>query len=411
MSRFIDWGPVAFGVRLGIAAAVLLLLPAAIVGVHSFPLPGDDRGLWFEPNWSLVYVIVFPSLFGGLVHIISLMRNALRLLTSDAVRVILRDGEPAADFEAYIAKRMAAGATRFRWLCISLAIILTAVHGATLARFLITREGMPPVLDWTTEFTTGRIPFRANVAFDLLAYSVECFVIFVGFFFVLKFWFFLNIFSRALRDESTDYTFNPLINDPDQRLGLRPLGDFMNLYLFLVIVFEAYVLSRRLQLVGKSGDFTLSGYVTALADRAHLLGNALSERMYQWHTIDAGLWALLIFMTLPLIVAAYFPLWTLRRYVGKRRLDLWEESVRDHDEAVKREDDIEAARLWKKMSQLKSTQLWPNGDSEGWLLLSGSVAISIAAWAPPFCAWLIGLAATIGAGKLLGSLKPSRRSD
>jgi hypothetical protein len=151
--------------------------------------------------------------------------------------------------------------------------------------------------------------------------------------------------------------------------------------------------------------------VTALSDRAHLLGNALSERMYQWQTIDAGLWALLIFMTLPLVVAAYFPLWTLRRYVRKRRDDLWKESVRGHDEAVERGDDIEAARLWKKISQLKSTQLWPNGDSEGWLLLSGSVAISIAAWAPPFCAWLIGVAATVGAGKLLGNLKASRRSD
>lgn len=410
MSRFIDWGPVAFGVRLGIAAAVLLLLPAAIVGVHSFPLPGDDRGLWFEPNWSLVYVIVFPSLFGGLVHIISLMRNALRLLVTDA-KVILRNGKPATDFEEYIAKRMAAGASRFRWFCITVAVALTAVHGATLALFIVTRKGSPPVLDWTTAFTTGRIPFRANVAFDLLAYSVECFVIFVGFFFVLKFWFFLNIFSRALRDDSTDYKFDPLIHDPDQRLGLRPLGNFMNLYLFLVIVFEAYVLSRRLQLIGKAGDFTLSGYVTALTDHEHFLSNALSDRMYQWSTIDAGLWALLIFMTLPLIVAAYFPLWTLRRYVRKRRDDLWAESARDHEEAKERGDDVEAARLVKKMSQLKRTQLWPNGDSVGWRLLTVSSAISLAAWAPPFCVFLLGTFATLEAGKWIRGRKAERSAD
>lgn len=410
MSRFIDLGPVAFGVRLGVASAFLLLLPAAIVGVHSFPLPGDDRGLWFEPNWSLMYVIVFPCLFGGLVHVISLMRDALRRLTTE-VKVILRNGEPATDFEAYIANRMAAGATRFRWLCISLAAVLTAVHGATLARFLITREGTPPVLDWTTEFTTGRIAFTSNVAFDLLAYSVECFVIFVGFFFVLKFWFFLNIFSRALRDDSTDYTFDPLIYDPDQRLGLRPLGAFMNLYLLLVIIFEAYVLGRRLQLIDKAGDFTLSAYVTALADRGHLLANVLSDQMYQWHTIDAGLWALLIFMTLPLIVAAYFPLWTLRRYVRKRRDNLWAESARAHEEAKKRGDDIEAANLIRKMSQLESTQLWPNGDSEGWRLLATSAAISVAAWAPPLCAWLIGMAITVETGKWFGKLRATRKSD
>lgn len=406
MRRCIDWGPVAFGVRLGLAMALLLMLFAGIIGVHTFPMPGDDRGFWFEPNWSLMFVIVFPSIFGGLVYMIALMRDALSRLTSDPLRVITNiQGEPAHDLEEHIAKRMAARAVAFSVLCAVLAVVLTGVHGASLARFLVQRQGTPPILDWTTMFAMGRVPFAWNAAFDVLAYAMEALVIFIGFFFVLKFWLFLSLFSSTLRDETSGYTFRPLVYDPDRRLGLRPLGAFMNLYLLLVIVFEVYVLGRRLQLIGKAGEFSVSGYITTLAAHASTLRNVVDPRMYQWGTIDAGLWALLIFLTLPLIVGAYFPLWTLRRYVRKRRDNLWADSARAHEEARERGDDGEAEKLAKRMSLLEGTQLWPNGDARGWRLLAASLAVGVAAWAPPLCASLIALALSLELGKWLLGLK------
>jgi len=409
MMRFISWGPVAFGVRLAIAAAVLLLLPARIIGVHSFPMVGDDRGFWFEPNWSLMFVLVFPSLFGGLVHMIALMRNALALLTSDSLRVILKRGLPATDFEAYVASHISRRARSFAVLCATLAIVLTAVHGATLGQFLLSPQGKPPMLDWTTMFVAGSVRYASNVAFDLIAYAIEAFAIFIGFFFVLKFWMFLSVFSRTIRDDSSEYKFNPLLHDPDRTLGLRPLGAFMNLYLLLVIIFEIYVLGRRLQLIGKAGEFTLSTYLTALVPGTPLLKNLLDPKMYQWPSIDAGLWALLIFLTLPLIVGAYFPLWTLRRYVRKRRDDLWAESARKYEEAEERGDEAEAATLAKRMTQLKGTQLWPNGDALGWRLLLGSILIGIAAWAPPLFVGLLSTATTIEVGKWLVGLRVTLR--
>jgi hypothetical protein len=224
---------------------------------------------------------------------------------------------------------------------------------------------------------------------------------------VLKFWQFLNVFSSTFRNENTAYEFHPLIYDPDRRLGLRPLGAFMNLYLLLVLIFEIYVLGRRLQLVGKAGNFSLSTYLTSLAGGARGLANILDERMYQWNTIDAGLWALLIFLTLPLIVGAYLPLWTLRRYVRKRRDDLWADSARAHERARECGDDVEADRLVKRMALLEQTQLWPNGDARGWRLLAASLAVALAAWAPPLCAALIALAVTLELGKWLVGLRRS----
>jgi hypothetical protein len=405
LRRLIAWGPIAFGVRLGLAGALLLLLGARIAGVHSFPVGDDDRGFWFETNWSLMYPLVWPAVFGGLVYMINLMRDAIARLTSEPLGVIRRKGD-APDFGDYIASEMSRNVAGFTTVCITLAVVLQGIHAATLVQFLIRRRGAPPMLDWTTMFVSGRPSFTANVVFDAVAYVFEAFIIFLGFFFVLKFWMFLQVFSRALRDDAAPYEFHPLVHDPDQRLGLRPLGRFMNVYLVLVIVFEVYVLGRRLQLIGKSGVFSLSEYLTAMVDVVSNYKIALDPRMYQWSTIDGGLWGLLIFLTLPLIVGAYLPLWTLRRYVAKRRDDEWAASARAHEEAKERGDDAAAESLARKMQFLQKTQLWPNGDAIGWRLLVTSVAIALAAWAPPLFVAIAGVAVTLQVGKWLIGIRP-----
>ena len=399
LKRVIAWGAVAFSVRLALMAIVLLLAGARIAGVHSFPLDGDDRGFWFEANWSLMYAIVFPGIFGGLIYMINLMREALARLTAPDLHVITKKRSDTPDFEEYISAEMARHGRGFTWFCIALALTLTAVHAGSLAAFLIRRRNPPPILDWTVMFTTGRVTYGSNLAFDVLAYAFEALVIFLGFFFVLKFWTFLTVFSRALRDRDNPYTFDPLLWDRDTRLGLGPLGAFMNLYLLLVIIFELFVLGRRLQLVGKGGVYSLSEYMTMLVDGATKFGNAVNENLYQWPTIDAGLWASLIFLTLPLIVGAYLPLWTLRRYVRKRRDAMSDATARAYEDAKQRGDEAAAGELRREMEQLERTQLWPNGDAVGWRLLTGSVAIGVAAWAPPLCAGLIGVAFALEIGK------------
>jgi hypothetical protein len=407
IKKAIAVGPVAFGVRLGIAMALLLLAGSRLAGVHSFPVRSDDRGFWFEPHWSIMFVVVFPALFGGLVHMISLMRDAIARLTHEPLSVITKNGAPAPDFEGYIAEHISKRAFVFTVTCVILATALTAVHGASLGSYLLGWRGTPPILDWATMFSTGQAEPAANISFVVVAYACEALTIFIGFFFVLKFWLFLNVFSETLRDEGTGYEFRPLVYDPDRRLGLRPLGAFMNLYLLLVIIFEVYILGRRLQLIGKVGDFSLSAYLTKLASGASSFVQIFDPRMYQWHTIDAGLWALLIFLTLPLVVGAYFPLWTLRRYVRRRRDNLWEESARAHEMARERGDDAEAEKLARRMTQLQGTQLWPNGDSRGWRLLAVSIGVGVAAWAPPLCVSLLVTGAAAETVKWLLQRKPA----
>ena len=410
LKRAIAWGPVAFSVRLGLKGVALLLIVARIIGVHSYPQNGDNRGIWFEPNWSVMYTIVFPAVFGGLIYMITLLRKALGRLTQIAVirKAVNGSDDHVPAFEAYVAAEMAKSARPLTWVCAGLAVTLSVIHGAGLIFFLLSR-GRPPVDDWTTMYRLGSVPFWGNLLFDIVAYSFECFIIFLGFFFVLKFWLFLHIFSLALRRSGVPYEFDPLVHDPDQTLGLRPLGEGINLYLLLVVVFETYVLGRRLQLITKAGEYTLSEYLTKLVDGSWSFQRVIDPRLYQWNTIDAGLWALLIFLTLPLIVGAYLPLWTLRRYLKQRRDDLWLESARAHDDARRRGDEQEASALEKRMLQLGKAQLWPNGDASGWRLLGLAVAIALAAWAPPLCAALVatGLGVEI-ASSVVRSLKSRR---
>jgi uncharacterized membrane protein YhaH (DUF805 family) len=410
LKRLIAWSPTALGVRLALAAIVCLMLPARLIGVHSMPTPGDDRGFWFEANWSLMFPLVLPVLFAGFNYMIGLIRHALDVLTSEQLRVIIKRKEATHDFDRYISEHLAESATPLTLAASGLAIVLTLADVWHVLPSIVHRATRPTYVDWTTMFANGRVDYWSNVAFDVVAYTAEGLAIFLGFFFILKFWLFLKIFSDSLRDDAVGYEFNPLVHDPDRRLGLRPLGAFMNLYLLLVIVFETYVLGRRLQLVGKSGLFSVSAYLSALASGARGVKNLFDPRMYQWNTIDTGLWLLLIFMTLPLIVGAYFPLWTLRRYVRKRRDDLWAESARAHEEAMTQGDEVEAAKLAKQMQVLEDAQLWPNGDATGWRLLAVSLALGIAAWAPPLCAALVALAIALELGKWVIGLRQTFRA-
>jgi hypothetical protein len=407
LKRMIAWGPLKFAAFLGATAVILLLVPARIVGVYSFPWRGENVGFWFEPNWSFVYAIVLPFLFGSFVHMISLMRRALRRLTSEQLHVITKNGKPAKDFEKYISNRLARRARSLMITSTSLAASLTILDFANdVGTVALYRPRMPSHVDWSTMFVVNHaIPAARNLAFDVVAYSAEGLAIFLGFFFILKFWTFLMVFSDSLRHTNVAFEFDPLVHDPEQRLGLGPLGEFMNVYLTLVIVFEFYILGRRLQLIGKGSDFTISTYLGALTSGAQSVANALSNvlnaKFYQWNTIDFGLWLLLICLTLPLIVGAYFPLWTLRRYVARRRNELWDESARAHEDAKRGGKDAEATKLKIRMKQLEHTQLWPNGDMLGWHLMAISVAIGLAAWAPPLCAYLIALAVVFNLGRWL----------
>ena len=56
-------GPIRLALAMSIAAIVLLLVPAWIAGVHSLTTSAEDVGLWWQPNWSLMFPLVLPLIF------------------------------------------------------------------------------------------------------------------------------------------------------------------------------------------------------------------------------------------------------------------------------------------------------------------------------------------------------------
>lgn len=404
LASVLNWNPVTFFVRTSLISVVLLLLPSYWLGIHDLTYGKQNVGFWYEPNWSLMFPIVLPAIFAGFLYLSSLMVTALRDLEDPNLRVITSESELR--LEDDFSQRF----HRVRWITLATAaglalllvfldtLSLQAVYSAAWRGDEIPSEYLnwsgplqASSQDWSTAFTfTPDVHWTSNLVFTLLAYSFEAGVIFLGFFFIFSFWRYFRFISQIINPaRSTIFTFHPI--DTDTRLGLRPLGRIMNMYLGLVLIFEAYVFLHRLQLIGRSPRFTIPSYLGELLAAYPSLPNLFDRRLLAFDSVNIGTWMLLIFMTLPLLAAAYFPIWTLRRYLAIRRDALWRDYAREHEAAVTRGDDKQAALLHTRMNMLNGVELWPNGDAAAYRLLSYAAALAIAAWAPPVLLALIAL--------------------
>src|SRR5437660_1839134 len=71
------------------AAALLLFVPAVLIGVASIPLTnGMNAGILYKLNWSLVYLLLFPGVFATASSLAPLMRDRLLDLVRPDFKVI-----------------------------------------------------------------------------------------------------------------------------------------------------------------------------------------------------------------------------------------------------------------------------------------------------------------------------------
>src|SRR5215212_4131150 len=82
------------------------------------------------------------------------------------------------------------------------------------------------------------------------------------------------------------------------------------------------------------------------------------------------------------------PLWQLRGYIKRSIEKFYDEDMLQLEAAKTRGDNETADRLQERIECWLKAEVWPNGDDAGWRLLGASVAISLAAWAPPLFIWL-----------------------
>jgi hypothetical protein len=192
----------------------------------------------------------------------------------------------------------------------------------------------------------------------IIAYLAQTLAIFLFAFVTAKFFVFLKILSRTVRGrhEKAGYAFVPNWSDPDHRMGLYPLAASYNAYSAKALAATAFAVFHRLCELGQHRGGILP-YLSQL--RVALAGfdpQALVD-LGRWSSMSRGMWTLLLCLSLPAGVIAYFPLSSvrgyLRRFIAKRREEL--------DARLRYADDPAREELKAELAQLQVADVWPNG--------------------------------------------------
>jgi hypothetical protein len=426
--------PIRFGALLSLAGIVFLLLPALLINVamitDTMPTTADAKwpwiGFWQRWNWSVMYVVIFPVIFSGVAWLsrecVTVFNSLTKSNFADVKPMVTKQDEsPATDFLDSISTDMNKSYGWVFYAVLVLTAILTAADVGLIAHGYYEHlwSHVPfefPDSDWSVAFQLSPSRFHflgktppgpwLNLGFDVLAYSAQTLSIFCGFFWIIKYWALLNIFSKRLINGNITFTFNPWWSDPKHRMGLHKVGKLFNGFLFVTVLFQTYVFGHRLQLILRGGH-SLSEYVSqikAAPKDFHVLWNHA-----YFATCTPGMWLLLTFVLLPVVVISWVPLLRFRKYL-KGVIDQHYESLRGDLQRFP-DGSPQRAAVLREWKEVNDTNIWPNGDYLGWLFLALMVCLTIAAWFPPAA-----LYAVYGGGgafivKFLNDLRPKPKAE
>jgi len=337
LGRIFSSEPIYVVVCLSAIWSILLFGGAHFTRVLEIPNvsepPHVGTGILHRPNWTLMYTAVLPLVFGIATWISrTLVRAGERLTWPENKIILTKDGKAPVDYAVRLSEYISKGARIYVPIIAVLVCVIFIVDTKDITygvwRHTHDQNYQFPVWDWSVAYamhptSPGWMPpsLALNLAFDVVAYVVEASAIFLGFYWVVTFWFFLKGVCDLMIPVGAPFKFNPMWGDPSARLGLAPMGDAFNYFLFQSLLFEAYIFFHRLQMVQWRGGPDA---------RRHLFNNFLNcfsgfdagcfLSANRWDTLDNGLWLLLICLTLPIIVISYLPLWQLRAYVIKHAM-------------------------------------------------------------------------------------------
>jgi hypothetical protein len=395
------------------SAILLLLLPAWLVNIHLISCSSGNYGFWLKWNWSILYVIVLPAIFGMMIVLSSHLESGVLKLCCAPLNVITRkSGVETSEYPELLSARVARSARPIVVIALLLAVVILAADTRDLwvGFYYDNKFGNKVQPDWDTAYTgfakdkyetyckdtaepceqirceSYSPPSKtANLLFDLLPYTFQGFVFYLAFFWVSKFYWFLHSFSALMRFEDSPYQFNPLDNpkDPDTRMGLRPMGNIFNGFLIITVLFQIYIFYYRIELVSLARHVSRWSYFKGLFTN-------LTSMDFAFGTGTVSAWLLIIFMNVPIVVICYFPLWTLYRYVRRRRYEAWVAHARAFADAVQNQNEELSAELEAKMNILQRANVWPNGDKTARRFLIIMVVLAVASIFPPLLPYLIG---------------------
>lgn len=335
LSVFYSAAPFRLGLSLSVAAIILLIVPAFVCHValikDNAAVAWQGVGFWQRWNWSLMYAVVLPIIFGSTAALSRSSFFVLRGLVEPAPEAVAtvtkKSGAHAADFTEEISKYVARFTRYVFWGVLTLSLILALldtiqlilgfygfIHGRGLASELdldwSIASALPTPRFYFYGFSRPAVPW--NIVFDVLAYSAQTAAATLGLFWIVQYWLILNTFSRFLVDPGVDFQFHPWWSDPDFCMGLGSVGKLFNRFLVISLLFQIYVVGHRYQLIARAGHPLKSYAAEILAAPRDI--TVLRAHIY-FDSCTPGMMLLLIFVLLPVAVIAWVPLVRFRSYL------------------------------------------------------------------------------------------------
>lgn len=389
-----------------LAAAVLVLL-AKVAGVLSIPLASGNVGFWYTYNWSIMYLFIVPLIFAIASSSIGSLPRRLKAVASPAGCIVPSDDHAKLDFSIDFREEFEKGSIAILVGAFVVAVVVDGWDSWTLWKALIHKSSVTQ--DWSTAYAMGATnvwhppSWGANLAFDIVAYLFQGTYMFLAFYWVAKCGFFFFTFAKMMVWKKK-YKFIPMDSHPSLRMGLRPLSPFFNNFLVMTTLFLAFILYHRFQLMERDCHIAFPGFVSqvlhGMKEASFILD--FNQKIYGLECLDTGMILLLVFLVIPIVVIASFPLGILRHYAAERRDEKLQELGAKLEEALTGDpNDEKNAKLVKnlddRIERLQNSCVWPNGDRAALYFLGTIVVLAVGAWLPPL---LVVLGAT-GVGSVV----------
>ena len=146
---------------------------------------------------------------------------------------------------------------------------------------------------------------------------------------------------------------------------------------------DSYIFFHRLQLIALFRGYHST--LTYVEDVVKHLGSSelfFNVSYYAFSEVDTATWVLLSFMTVPIVVICYLPLWSLRNYVVQRKEQVWLENARRRDEAIRENRYRDAEEYENKIDALNDAEVWPNGDATARRFLIVMIVLGVSSFFP-----------------------------
>lgn len=261
-------------------ACSFLLLPAIALRLHSIPTAQGNLGLLYSYNWSLMYPVGIPLILAMAVAVSERMRSCVLELEANG-RISSRSDNGSPSYAEALTEYLRSRARILVAVAVAISILVTLIDTYNLWIGYLPGH-LPPDSrrpEWDTAFNVANWgsayhspaflvylqspPSKAaNLLFDCIAYIFQGTAFFLLLFWVGKFFLFLTAFAQLIGGANPSHKFNPLTDDLDLRMGLKPMGRLFDNFLAITLIIEGYAFYHRLHLIKLANHKPLLAYVS-----------------------------------------------------------------------------------------------------------------------------------------------------